>query len=84
MRKKYKLTGFARLLIFLVFFTPLAYIGASYYNGEDGIAKIKALLNTSENTSIEAQIEAKNREIEQLTQKIEGLKREVKRLEASK
>jgi len=84
MKKKYKLTGFARLLIFLVFFTPLAYIGASYYNGEDGIAKIKALFEGKENNTIEAQIEAKNAEIDELTKRIEGLQRDVKRLEASK
>ena len=36
-----KLTAFSRLLIFLLIFLPLAYIGASYYNGEDPIGKIK-------------------------------------------
>ena len=84
MRKKYKLTGFSRLLIFLIFFTPLAYIGASYYNGEDGIAKIKALFEQNEGGTIQAQIDAKNLEIEHLTKKIESLKRDVDRLEASK
>ena len=84
MRKKYKLTGFSRLLIFLIFFTPLAYIGASYYNGEDGIAKIKALFEQNEGGTIQSQIDAKNLEIENLTKKIESLKRDVDRLEASK
>lgn len=84
MRKKYKLTGFSRLLIFMIFFTPLAYIGASYYNGEDGIAKIKALFEQSDGGSIQAQIDSKNLEIEKLTKQIESLKRDVSRLEASK
>ncbi len=44
-RSRYKLTGFARLFIFLLFFAPIAYIGASYYHGEDGLAKIKELFN---------------------------------------
>ena len=39
MRKKYKLTGFARFLIFMLFFAPVSYIGVSYYQGENGIDK---------------------------------------------
>ncbi|RMF24085.1 MAG: hypothetical protein D6765_12190 [Bacteroidetes bacterium] len=42
--KKFRLTGFARFLIFLLIATPLAYMGASYYNGEDGWANLKKLL----------------------------------------
>ena len=38
-----RLTGFSRLLIFLIIFLPLAYFGASYYNGEDPIARIKSM-----------------------------------------
>ena len=29
---------------------PLAYIGATYYNGEDGLQKVKKLLNRGEET----------------------------------
>lgn len=35
------MTGFSRLVLFLLFFLPLAYFGASYYNGEDPLAKIQ-------------------------------------------
>lgn len=45
-----KLTGFSRLLLFLLIFLPLAYFGASYYNGEDPIAKIKDLIGQSDST----------------------------------
>ncbi len=38
------MTPFARLLLFLVIFLPLAYFGAAYYNGEDGLGNIKRLL----------------------------------------
>ncbi len=38
---KMKITGFARLLIFLVIFLPLAFFGASYINGEDPWQKIR-------------------------------------------
>ncbi len=48
MSKKFKLTGFARLFIFLIFLAPIAYIGASYYNGEDGIENIKNLFGIGE------------------------------------
>jgi len=44
-RSKFKITGFARLVIFLLFVAPLAYIGASYYNGQDGIENIKNLFS---------------------------------------
>jgi len=88
MSKKLKLTGFARLLIFMVFFAPLAYLGASYYNGEDGIGNIKKMLGieatTSSNGSTQDQIDDKTKEIKDLERKIETLKRDVKRLEASK
>lgn len=43
-----KLTGFSRLLIFLLFFVPIAYVGASYFNGEDPIANIKGYLGMDE------------------------------------
>ena len=34
----------------MIIVAPLAYIGASYYNGEDGIEKIKNLFNRGETT----------------------------------
>ncbi len=43
-KSKYKITGFARFLIFMLFFAPLAYIGVSYYQGEDGIQNFKNLI----------------------------------------
>ncbi len=84
MRKKYKLTGFSRLLIFMLFFTPLAYIGANYYNGEDGIAKFRTLFERNEGGTVQTQIEGKNLEIENLNSQIESLKKDIERLEASK
>lgn len=42
-RKKFKLTGFARFFFVMIILAPLAYIGASYLNGEDGIENIKNL-----------------------------------------
>lgn len=84
MKKKYKITGFSRLLIFMIFFAPLAYIGASYYNGEDGIGKIKALFEKNEGGTIQEQIDTKKGEIKQLNNKIESLKKDIELLEAKK
>lgn len=44
MPKKYRVTGFARFFVVMLFFIPAAYIGASYYNGEDGLENIKNLI----------------------------------------
>lgn len=35
------MTGFSRLLLFLIFILPLAFFGASYINGEDPMQKLK-------------------------------------------
>ncbi len=42
-RKKFKMTGFARFFIVMLILAPLAYIGASYANGQDGIENFKDL-----------------------------------------
>ena len=41
--KKFKMTGFARFFIVMLILAPLAYMGASYANGEDGIENLKNL-----------------------------------------
>ncbi len=41
--KKFKLTGFARFFLVMIILAPLAYVGASYANGEDGIENFKNL-----------------------------------------
>ena len=45
MAKKVRLTNFARFFIFLVIIVPLAYVGASYINGEDPKENINNLLD---------------------------------------
>jgi cell division protein FtsB len=87
MRKKYKMTSFARFLIFMIFFAPLAYIGASYYNGEDGIQKIKNLLkieskDTPEQKVIEVNTEQKDEVIRMQAEEIAMLKQKIAELEA--
>ena len=41
MAAKYKLTGCAKFFFFFILAAPLAYIGASYYNGYDPIQQAK-------------------------------------------
>lgn len=51
-KRPIRVTGFTRFFLVMLLVAPLAYIGASYYNGEDGIAKIKKLFHL--NDSVES------------------------------
>lgn len=46
-------TGFARFFFIMLLVAPLAYIGASYYNGQDGIQNLKNLLGINSSTASE-------------------------------
>ncbi|MEM6398566.1 MAG: hypothetical protein AAF741_19610 [Bacteroidota bacterium] len=48
MAKRRKLTGFSRLMLALLVIIPGAFVGASYYNGEDPVAKFKELVGWEE------------------------------------
>ena len=48
MARKIRLTPFARLLIVLIIAAPIAYLVASYYNGQDGIQNLKELIGIEE------------------------------------
>ena len=82
--KKYKSTPFARLFIVLLFATPLAYIGASYYNGEDGIENIKNLFGINQEKTTEIVPSDTNRNLEEendvLMEQNKALKKENKAL----
>jgi predicted RNase H-like nuclease (RuvC/YqgF family) len=45
MARKARLTVFSRFLIMMLIVGPLAFFGASYYNGEDGVQNLKDLFN---------------------------------------
>lgn len=49
-KRPIRVTGFTRFFIVMVLIAPLAYIGASYYNGQDGIQNLKNLLNIGKKT----------------------------------
>ncbi|MCB0668668.1 MAG: hypothetical protein KDC80_22740 [Saprospiraceae bacterium] len=46
MSTKYKTTGCAKFFLVLVILAPLAYLGASYYNGQDGLGNIKSIFSS--------------------------------------
>src|SRR5690606_10279304 len=50
MATRLKTTAFTRFLLMLIIVGPLAYIGASYYNGQDPIANLKKLFGSGEAT----------------------------------
>ncbi len=50
MATRLKTTAFTRFLLMLIIVGPLAYLGASYYNGQDPIANLKKLFGSGETT----------------------------------
>ena len=46
MSTKYKTTGCAKFFLVLVILAPLAYLGASYFNGQDGIGNLKGVFSS--------------------------------------
>jgi cell division protein FtsB len=88
MQRKHKMTGCARLFLVLLIIAPLAYLGAAYYNGQDGIQSIKNLLGIGERKSdsgetydktsgdLQESLTAKDQTIRKLHQEISELKKE--------
>ncbi len=92
MKSKYKMTGCARLLIFMVLFLPVLYIGVSYYQGNDPIAQIKGLFpSNKDNTTSETKpyiskerygiSDDNNREIKSKDKEIDHLKSQIRELQ---
>lgn len=85
MAKKYKLTGFARFLIFFVIVTPLVYLGVNYFKGEDPIAPINKIElpsikknkgnsgNVSEDNIIKENLKIKDQRIKELEKRVKQL-----------
>lgn len=96
MAKKYKLTGFSRFVVVMLFLVPTAYIGASYYNGEDGIQNLKNLLGIGTETNsttttttttyvdtdeeVPSDVKMLQEELTDLRRRIEAMERENKEL----
>lgn len=82
MKKKYKVTGFTRLVVFMVLFAPLAYMGAHYYQGDDGWQKLKSLVGIEVQMTKEQCISNKKEEIKNLETKLNRLKADLDQLSA--
>jgi len=85
MSRKPRITGFARFIIALVFIAPLAYLGASYANGEDGFQNIKNMLgigdgSSTTNTRSASSSDDSSEEIADLEKEIKRLKKENRKL----
>lgn len=94
--RKYKMTGCARFFLVLIVLAPLAYIGASYAKGEDGIANFKNLIglgdtpagsgdeSTYDNTSgdLRKELEERDRKIRRLEKENDDLQEQIDALEA--
>lgn len=94
MRKKYKMTGCARFFIAMIILAPLAYLGASYYNGQDGIQNIKNFLGFGQSSDVQdddtytgteedlrKQLRTKDKAIERLTRENEDLQQRIDLME---
>ena len=82
MARKLKTTPFARFILVMIILAPLAYIGASYYNGEDGIQNFKNLIGLGEKTETTvAPSTGEGDGVLDLENEVEYLKRRVEELE---
>lgn len=55
MPKKYKLTGCAKFFIFFIVAAPIAYIGASYYNGQNPLKEVQEWVQSISNNGDDAE-----------------------------
>ncbi len=68
MARKARLTVFSRFIIMMLIVGPLAFLGASYYNGEDGVETIKNIFNQNKENVTETRT---NRTDEKATAKVD-------------
>ncbi len=83
MARSLKMTSFARFFIIMIILAPLAYIGASYYRGEDGLQNIKNLFggNQQQTTQTRQKNTAKDTPAYDMQQEINELRLRVDALE---
>ncbi len=83
MAKKYKVTGCAKFFFVLIILTPLAFIGASYYNGQDPFKTLGGIFGSDGSSdpierSASNDLEEENKKLEK---DVKYFKREMERLE---
>jgi cell division protein FtsB len=80
MKRKYKMTGCARFFIVLIILAPLAYLGASYYNGENGIENIKNFLGIGKSSTDSARSDTYQNTSDDLQKRVKELEKENRQL----
>lgn len=83
MARSLKMTSFARFFIIMIILAPLAYIGASYYRGEDGLQNIKNLFggNQQQTAPSRKNNSAKDQSTYDMKQEVNELRLRVEALE---
>lgn len=91
MTQKYKMTGCAKFIIFIIIAIPLSWIAASYYNGSNPFEKLKNIeifnktstTNNSDAVNIDdyTDKEAYKKELELRDLEIKHLKQKIEKLE---
>ncbi|MDH3651512.1 MAG: hypothetical protein OEQ53_17650 [Saprospiraceae bacterium] len=95
MGRKYKTTGCAKFFFVLIILAPLAYIGASYYNGQDGIQNVKNLLgigssndatsnNQDDTYDLDRQLSKLEKDVKYFEGEVERLRKELEACQAAK
>ena len=77
-----KMTPFARLLLVIVIVAPLAYLGASYYNGEDPMQRIRESFSSEKVETVNAARDLTSASKTELIEKIEALELRIAELES--
>jgi len=77
MARKARLTVFSRFLIMMLIVGPLAFLGASYYNGEDGLQTVKDLFNQQKEKVSETRTNRTDKADEAATYKIRKLEEDL-------
>ena len=87
MQRKLRITGFARFILVMIIAAPLAYMAASYYNGEDGIENLKRLFGVGQDTTEERFVPGQQEDVrgmdeDQMRQELEAQQRRLEELKA--
>ena len=77
MARKPRLTVFSRFLLLMLIVGPLAFLGASYYNGEDGLQTVKDLFNRGESPAVETRTNRNDAPADDQSYKIRKLEEEL-------
>ncbi len=78
-KRPLRVTGFTRFVIVMLIVAPIAYIAASYYNGEDGVGNIKNLLGIGEKT--ESPIKAQDANTKDISSELKMLREKNQKLQ---